>query len=89
MLKRLPFKTVLIVAQGSWIITLVGFLIFRSEWVVVPAMLSIGTLMFLRCSQCGTSVADSRINQRLRLMKFYDTSLIDECPVCQKPMLPR
>jgi hypothetical protein len=89
MLKRLSVKAVLIVAQGSWIVTLIGYLIFRSGWVVAPAMLSIAILIFVRCSRCGTSFQDDRINQKARLIKFYDTSIIDECPVCRKPMFPR
>lgn len=89
MLKRLSVKAVLIVAQGSWIVTLIGYLIFRSGWVVAPAMLSIAILILVKCSRCGTSFQDDRINQKARLIKFYDTSIIDECPVCRKPMFPR
>lgn len=89
MLKRLAVKAVLIVAQGSWIVTLIGYLIFRSGWVVAPAMLSIAILIFLKCSQCGTSFQDNRISQKARLLKFYDTTIINECPVCRKPMFPR
>lgn len=89
MLKRLAVKAVLIVAQGSWIVTMIGYLIFRSGWVVAAGLLSIAILIFLKCSQCGTPLGDDRISQKARLLKFYDTSIIDECPVCRKAMFPR
>ncbi len=86
--KRLMARAGLIVAQASWIVILLGYLVFRSGWVVLPGFVSIAYLMTLRCSRCLTSFQDRRIYDRLRLMKFYDTRIVDDCPVCRKPMFP-
>jgi hypothetical protein len=86
--KRLIAKAGLVVAQASWIVILVGYLVFRSGWVVLPGFVSIAYLMTLRCSQCLTSFQDRRVYERFRLLKFYDTRIVDACPVCHKPMFP-
>ena len=88
MTKRLIAKAALVVAQASWITILAGFLIFRSGWVILPGFVSIAFLMTLRCSQCRASFQDRRIYDRFRLMKFYDTRIVDDCPVCHRPMFP-
>lgn len=86
MIDRLCVKWVLIIAQSSAIMVLLGYLIFKSQWVVVPAFISISLLMSLKCNNCKTSFMDPKIYNHLKLLKFYDTKIIDRCPVCKKAM---
>lgn len=83
---KLLAKIAVIVAQSSWLTVLLGYILFRTQWVVLPAAVSIVVLMILRCSSCGTSFQDERIYQRFRLLRFYDSRIINNCPVCHNPM---
>jgi hypothetical protein len=86
MIYRVLARSILVLAQSSTYVVVLGYLIFRSQWVVVPAMISIALLVMLRCSKCGTSFRDPRIYGRFRIWKSYDTKLIDDCPVCHRTM---
>lgn len=86
MIDRLFVKLILIIAQASTITILLGYIITRSQWVVAPAFLAISILMNLRCRSCKTSFKSSEIYKYLKLMKFYDTNIIDNCPICHKKM---
>ncbi len=85
-MRQILLKLLLVLVQSSTLTVLLGYLIFRSQLVVIPAFLSIVVLMNLRCSVCGTSFQDEKIYKRLKLIKFYDTKIIDSCPVCNNPM---
>lgn len=86
MMKRFIAKAALIGAQSSTWTVIVGYLVFRSPLVVVPGALSIIILINLKCGICKTSFQDERIYSKAKLMKFYDTKIIDECPVCGSAM---
>lgn len=86
MIDRLFARSILMVAQASTIIILLGYLIFRSQWVVVPAFVTISILMGLRCMSCKTSFRNPEIYKHLKPLKFYDTEIVDKCPVCHKEM---
>jgi hypothetical protein len=88
-MKRVLIKAVLVVAQSSLITIMLGYILFRTQWVVVPAFAAIAILMFIRCSQCGASFRDERVYSKLKVLKFYDTKIIDDCPVCHRPMADR
>ena len=61
---RAVAKTALIVAQSSWLTVLGGYILIRSQWVVLPCFIAIVILMTLKCRRCETSFTDDRINQR-------------------------
>jgi hypothetical protein len=85
-MRRLALKIVVMVAQSSTFTVMLGYIITKSQWVVVPGFVAITILIFGRCASCGTPFQDPRICSKMKLMKFYDTSMVDQCPGCQKPM---
>jgi hypothetical protein len=84
---RLCAKIALVGAQSSTITILIGYLLLRSQWVIVPGLMSVAILMMVRCRHCDASFREERIYKHMRLLKFYDTRIIDSCPVCGHPML--
>lgn len=88
-MNRLLLKAVLVVAQSSLITIMLGYVLFRTQWVIVPAFVAIAMLMFSKCSRCGVLFRDKRVYSQLKVLKFYDTEMIDDCPVCHKPMRDR
>ena len=86
-MKRLLAKSALGVVQASSLIVLVGYLVTRSQLVVVPAFIAGAYLLALKCQHCGTSFANGQVNRRLSLLRFWDVSIIDRCPVCQHRMV--
>lgn len=82
-------KLVLAAAQASWLMTVGGYLIFRTQWVVLPGFLSIACLMVMRCNACSTPFTDHRIYDRFNLVRFWKTRIVDECPVCSRKMFPQ
>jgi hypothetical protein len=85
----LVVKTALVVAQSGWLHVLVGYTIFRSQWVALPGFAAIMILMGTRCGRCRTSFVDDRINQSVKVGRFWDTQIIDQCPVCQQGMFEK
>ena len=84
---RFGLKSLVVAAQALPIILLVEYSIFRTGFAFPFGFLAIVKLgFFSKCGHCGTSFADSRINQRLHVLKFWDTKLVDRCPVCTHPM---
>jgi hypothetical protein len=86
-MRRVLAKSALGVAQASSFVILLGYLVTRSQLVVVPAFIAVAYLLTVKCEHCGTSFTDSRMNQRFRLLRFWDVSIIDCCPVCQHGMV--
>jgi hypothetical protein len=86
MINRLFVKSILIIAQASTMIILLGYLITRSQLVVIPAFVTIFLLMRLKCMNCKTSFMSPEVYKHLNPLKFYDTTIIDRCPVCQQAM---
>lgn len=79
-------KISLVIAQSCLFTVLIIYPIFQNQIVAVPIFLSIAFLLTQKCSQCGTSFTDSRINEKFQVFKFYKTDLIDNCPVCGNKM---
>ena len=88
MSREILVKALLILAQSSPWTILIGYLIFRSQWVVLPAFMAIAVLilMNIRCDFCKTSLTDEKIYKHFRLIKFFDTKFVDDCPVCHHRM---
>lgn len=84
--KRMIAKTALAVAQSTWLTVLGGYIVLRSQWVVLPSFIAIIVLMKLKCCRCQTPFADDRIYRSFKLGRFWDTRLVDHCPVCQRAM---
>jgi hypothetical protein len=82
-------KVILATAQASWLIVLGGYLLLRTQWVVLPSFLSVIALMKSRCSYCLTPFTDERVYQKFKLLRFWDTGIIEECPVCSHEMFER
>jgi hypothetical protein len=82
-------KIILATAQASWLIVLGGYLLLRTQWVVLPSFVSVLALMKSRCSSCSTPFTDERVYQKFKLLRFWDTRIIDECPVCSHEMFQR
>jgi hypothetical protein len=87
MSRKITAKIVLATAQASWLIILIGYLLLRSQWVVLPGFATITCLLFMRCRACSTPMSDERIYRHFKLMHFWDTRIIDECPVCSRSMV--
>ena len=87
MLFRVAAQFALAMAQSTPFTIGLGYLAFRTAWVAAPAMLGMLFLMTIRCRHCRSRFVDDRILQRLSVWKFFDTRILDECPVCSHPML--
>ncbi len=85
-MKKILMKVVLLVAQSSFFTIIIGYLVFRSQWIVLPVFLAIATLMTFKCGNCHSSFQNNRVYNKLRLLKFYNTEILDQCPVCRMPM---
>jgi len=85
-MQRLFIKAALMVVQASFFIVTLGYILLRSQWVVLPGFLAVAILMASKCSRCGTSFKDQRVYSKFKLLKFYNTKLVDDCPVCHHPM---
>jgi hypothetical protein len=79
-------KAALMVAQASFFIIIIGYILLRTQWVVLPGFIAVAILMASKCSRCGTSFKDQRVYSKFKLLKFYDTKIVDDCPVCHRPM---
>ena len=53
-MRRLALKIVVMVAQSSTFTVMLGYIITKSQWVVVPGFVAITILIFGRCASCGT-----------------------------------
>ena len=88
-MRRLIAKLALIGLQSSAIVILVGYILLRTQWVVVPGLISAIALWGVNCGNCGTSFDDPRLYKRIRLLRFWDTGILDKCPVCGEAMLEK
>jgi hypothetical protein len=85
-MSRLSLKVLVVATQALPIILLAEYLIFKTWFAFLFGCLSILKLGFSKCAHCETSFRDPRINRRLHVFKFWDTKLVDQCPVCNHPM---
>ena len=81
-------KLVLATLQASWLIILGGYLLFRTQWVVLTGFVAAACSMAMRCRACSTPFTDERIYRHFNLLRFWKTRIVDECPVCSRRMFP-
>jgi hypothetical protein len=79
-------KFILATGQATWLIVLGGYLLFRTQWVVLPSFVAIVLLMMMRCRACSTPFTDERVYRHFKLLRFWSTRIIDRCPVCSRKM---
>lgn len=79
-------KAILFVAQASPVLLIFEYIAFRTSFAFVAALLSIGMLIFSRCRHCHTSFQNPRIYEKLHVLKFWDTRIVDQCPICGHSM---
>ncbi len=79
-------KFILIAAQLSPILLVVEYVFFRTVYLFPISAIFIGILIFTKCSNCGTLFEDPRIYSKLKVLMFWNTDIIDNCPVCGMKM---
>jgi hypothetical protein len=79
-------KTVLTTGQATWLIVLGGYILFRTQWVVLPSFVAIVILMRMQCKACSTPFTNERVYRHFKLLRFWDTRIIDRCPICSGKM---
>ncbi len=83
---KMPLKALLLAAQASPIYLIAEYVLFQSSWLFVIPFASVGVLCFVNCVSCKTPFQDERVSARIRMLKFWDSSVVDKCPVCGNPM---
>ena len=77
---------ILVIGQATWLIVLGGYLLFRTQLVVLPSFVAIVVLMKMQCRTCSTSFTDERVYRHFKLLRFWTTRIIDRCPACSRKM---
>jgi hypothetical protein len=85
-MSRLVMKMLLVGIQSSTMVVVILYLFTKNQFSILPGVISIVILWKLKCRNCLTSFKDERLYSRLKFLRFYDTDIINDCPVCGKAM---
>jgi hypothetical protein len=86
-LTRLLAKILIVVAQTGIFTLFIGVIFFDTQLFFLQLLISVALLALFKCKHCQTSFGDGRISGRMKILDVSSNlKLIDECPVCGKPM---